>query len=117
VYQYFTIYRWYFVLKFENFHEYLIQIHGIFNKRIGPYFLINFSIVFNESVQNIILIFAIQIKIDIAKDYIGEIVYVGWPHLYQAKVISVSDDDARFVDSKGYYQPLNTVVPPFIRQT
>jgi hypothetical protein len=40
---------------------------------------------------------------DIAKDYIGEIVYVGWPHLYQAKVISVSDDDARFVDSKGYY--------------
>ena len=52
---------------------------------------------------------------DIAKDYIGEIVYVGWPHLYQAKVISVSDDDARFVDSKGYYQPLNTVVSPFIR--
>jgi hypothetical protein len=25
VYQYFTIYRWYFLLKFDQFHEYLIQ--------------------------------------------------------------------------------------------
>ena len=25
VYQYFTIYRWYFSLKFKHFHEYLIQ--------------------------------------------------------------------------------------------
>jgi hypothetical protein len=25
VYQYFTIYRWYFVLNFEHFHEYLIK--------------------------------------------------------------------------------------------
>ena len=25
VYQYFTIYRWYFLLKFEQFHEYLMQ--------------------------------------------------------------------------------------------
>ena len=51
---------------------------------------------------------------DIAKDYIGEIVYVGWPHLYQAKVVSVSDDDARFVDSRDYCQPLNTVVPLYL---
>jgi hypothetical protein len=28
VYQCFTIYRWYFVLKFDNFHVYLIQYSG-----------------------------------------------------------------------------------------
>ncbi|XP_063418054.1 5'-3' exoribonuclease 1-like isoform X2 [Mytilus trossulus] len=36
---------------------------------------------------------------DVAKDYIDELVHVGWPHLYQAKVISVSDDENRFVST------------------
>ena len=31
----------------------------------------------------------------VAKEYLGKEIYVCWPHLYEAKVISVSDDAER----------------------
>ncbi|KAL5015240.1 hypothetical protein ScPMuIL_009510 [Solemya velum] len=32
----------------------------------------------------------------LANDLLGKSIYVGWPHLYEAKVVSVSDDMTRF---------------------
>ncbi|KAL3861178.1 hypothetical protein ACJMK2_007243 [Sinanodonta woodiana] len=28
----------------------------------------------------------------IAKEYLGKVIFVGWPHLYEAKVVAISDD-------------------------
>ncbi|KAK3589531.1 hypothetical protein CHS0354_041655 [Potamilus streckersoni] len=32
----------------------------------------------------------------VAKEYLGKVIFVGWPHLYEAKVVAISDDLVKY---------------------
>ena len=58
------------------------------------FFLINIFFYLKQLINSILYFFPQDIE-QVSKEYLGKEIYVGWPHLYEAKVIRVCNEEER----------------------